>query len=129
MAQRDQRAGQDRREGEGGPASAPMWSTSKPPPIAPAAMATWNAATSKPPALSAWSGAARVIQVWNPTGNAPNAKPQAATATAVTTGERPASSRLAASSTMSAPPATMAWRSLRPAIQPPTRLPKKPPMP
>ena len=106
-----------------------MWSTSMPPPIAPLAMAIWNAATSRPPAPSAWSGAARTIQVWKPTGKAPKAKPHSTTATAVTQVDDPASSRLAASTTIRLPPATIARRSLRSARTPPARLPKKPPMP
>jgi hypothetical protein len=105
-----------------------MWSTSSPPPMAPLAIAIWKPPPSAP-APSAWSGAARTIQVWKPTGKAPKAKPHSVTATAVTTGELPATSSRPASTAISTPPATMAARSLRPASQPPAKLPKKPPMP
>ena len=64
-------------------------STSKPPKTAPSAIATWNVATISPPALSAWSGAARTSQLCSPTGTAPKAKPQTATAAAATVGEAP----------------------------------------
>ncbi|EEF24246.1 conserved hypothetical protein, partial [Ricinus communis] len=92
--------------------------------------AAWRAAaTIRPPAPSAWSGAARMIQVWKPTGKAPKAKPHSTTAAAVTQAEPPAASSVAASTTISEPPARMARRSLRSARKPPARLPKKPPMP
>src|SRR5690606_22920358 len=112
-----------------GPPSAPMLSTSTPPPMAPLAMATWNAATTRPLAASAWSGATRMIQTWNATGNAANAKPHRTIATEVSAAQCPATSIAAASAAIEALPRTTAMRSLRPATWPPTRLPKKPAMP
>ena len=65
-------------------------------------MATWNVATISPPALSAWSGAARTSQLCKPTGTAPKAKPQSATAIAATEAEAPNASSEAAATVQSA---------------------------
>ncbi len=99
------------------------------PPMAPLAIAIWKAATSRPLASSAWSGAARTIQIWNPTRNAQGEAPQGDR-------HRRYRRRIAAREQRRGqkrrswlPPKTIARRSLRPASQPPNRLPKKPPMP